>query len=284
VRAVTLALVVLTFCAMVEPRAAAANPSEALELARTEFRAGNYKEAIPMLTTLLYPTSQLTGAGEIAEAHLLLGVSYFETNRPDSAETEIEEALALDPNLTISTSISKPAADFFEGKKREFERREKEQAIQTERARLRANLKSTPVYEAQQYWLNFVPFGVGQLQNGQRGKAIAFFASEAAMAAASFGIWIYLNRTYPNGQVPRDEIDAALNLQRLEIVSGGAFLLLAGWGIVDSILNYEPTRTRQMSDAEIEKILEERKPEPSALHVNPFVTPDGAGAALTWEF
>jgi hypothetical protein len=48
----------------------------------------------------------------------------------------------------------------------------------------RVTFERHPVYVA------LIPFGAGQAQNGERGKAVAFAATEGATAAISAGVWL----------------------------------------------------------------------------------------------
>ena len=45
-------------------------------------------------------------------------------------------------------------------------------------------------YEQHSYAVNFIPFGAGQFQNGQRGKGWAFLGIEAALGAISLGAFV----------------------------------------------------------------------------------------------
>ena len=83
------------------PIVAFSNPEKDFNKAREDFLAGEYPKVIPMLTGLLYPTKKLAGANNLAEAHLLLGISYYETKQPEPAKAEIQEALFIEPNLTL---------------------------------------------------------------------------------------------------------------------------------------------------------------------------------------
>src|SRR5690606_19205995 len=121
--------------------AAAQSPEEKLNEAKSLFRAGQYAEVIPILSGLLYPTSQLTAADDLVDAHLLLGIAHFQQGDRTFAEREIGEALALDRNLSITTeSYSREAVEFFERKKEELEREEHEERDRLARARKKRRL------------------------------------------------------------------------------------------------------------------------------------------------
>ncbi|HKE16145.1 MAG TPA: hypothetical protein VKB80_14815 [Kofleriaceae bacterium] len=290
--------------------AAAASPSKEFDDARAVFRTGRYKDAIPKLTGLLYPQSRLSESTELAEAHLLLGVAYYETGDRGAADRELEAALALDPTLEISTAtFSRGAVAFFEEKRGELDRKGREEEARLERAR-RQQLKkriteSAFVLEKRNYLINFVPFGAGQFQNGERGKAIFFAVTEGSLGTVSLGLFAYQLLRYSNGRVPVEEVEATRNLQIAQITSGALFFGFMAWGIIDSLAHYEHTVRRELDPATlhiIDEYLDEtlpgargtRRPPPpprpaprppkSSLRLAPTLAPDSAGVSVTWEF
>ncbi len=302
-----LLLAVLVFASL--SPGAAASPSKEFDDARAVFRSGRYKDAIPKLTGLLYPQSRLSESGELAEAHLLLGVAYFETGDRLAADREIEAALALDPTLEISTAtFSRGAVRFFEERRGELDRKGREESARLERSR-RQQLKkriveSAFVLEKRNYLINFVPFGAGQFQNGERNKAIFFAVTEGALGTVSLSLFAYQLLRYSDGRVPVDEVDATRNLQIAQITSGALFFGFMAWGIIDSLAHYEHTVRRELDPATLDLIdeyLDETlpgtrgrpdrpaRPEPrrspsSSLRVFPTLAPDGAGLGMSWEF
>ena len=302
-----LALLVAAVALAWQAPKAAGSPSKEFDDARSVFRTGRYKDAIPKLTALLYPQSRLSESAELAEAHLLLGVAYYETGDRGSADREIEAALALDPTLEISTAtFSRDAVEFFEKKRGELDRKGREEEERLERAR-RQQLKkriteSAFVLEKRNYLINFVPFGAGQFQNGERGKAIFFAVTEGSLGTISLGLFAYQLLRYSNGRVPVDEVDATRNLQVAQITSGALFFGFMAWGIIDSLSHYEHTVRRELDPATlhiIDEYLDEtlpaargsrRAPRPrpparppkSSLRLAPTLAP--AGLSVTLEF
>jgi len=116
-------------------------------------------------------------------------------------------------------------------------------------------------YEPHPYAFNFVPFGVGQLENAQPGKALAFALVEAAAAGTSAGIWIHLERRYPDGVVPPADAAHVRTLQQAEIATGVAFFGVAAWGVIDAITHWHPR-----------------------VEVAPAPVAGGAGVAASWRF
>jgi hypothetical protein len=271
------------------PGPAAATPSEDLERARDDFRRGAYTDAIPLLTYLLYPKEQLSQSNDLVEAHVLLGVCQFETGDKDAATREFDSALFLSSSLTLDKKMfSDAVVRFFDDAKqarqdqgrRDAERR----ALAEEKDRLRKYRESLVVYEVRPYYVNFIPFGAGQFQNGQRTKGLWFASTEATTGALSAGIWLYLVGTYGfNGRVPTSDANFARRLQQVEIGAGGVCLGLMAWGIVDSLLHYRPRARVQGDDTLLPPDLRPAKSPRSSFHLGPALVPGGAGITLTWE-
>ncbi len=268
-----------------------ATPAEELAKANESFLDKNFDAAIGQFSALLYPTSRLADASEIAEAHLHLGVCYFETKQRESAAREFEEALLLNSELRLDATLySVEAVTFFEAKREEIERDAEAAAESAQRTRkqqaLDRALKNLVVLEKRRYWVNLMPFGLGQFQNGQRSKGIAFFTSQAATAGASIGLWSYQVVKYGNrGTVPRDEVSTVNTLQTVQIGAGAAFFALFAWGIVDSLSNYEHAVTRQADPSLIKELedIYDIKPT-STVRVLPILSEDTGGMSVQWEF
>lgn len=270
---------------------ARATPTEELGRARESFLAGQYEQAIPQLTSLLYPTSRLADAALVAEAHLLLGVSYFETGQLESAEREFEEALFLDASITVDESLfSEESVRFFTKTQAEIERKradaEDKARLARERDRLRRALENLVVLEKRRYYVNFIPFGAGQFQNGEKRKGALFFIGEAVTGGTSVALWSYqLIRYGSGGVVPGREVPTVRRIQVVQIASGAAFFGLMAWGIIDSLANYEHTIQRTADPSVLQDLdLDDEAAPPSALRLTPSIGPDSAGLSLSWEF
>jgi hypothetical protein len=283
------ALILAVVCATTS--AAHATPGGQLDKARSEFLSKNYADAIPLLNYLLYPNVQLAEKDDIVEAHVLFGACAFETGDNLTARKEFEAALELKQDYAIDTArFSAGAVHFFDETKHAVDDRRnhdaEERRIADEKDRLRRYKESLVVYEVRSYYVNYIPFGAGQFQNGQHAKGLWFASTEAATGAISAGIWIYLVGTYGfNGRVPTQDLGFARTLQQIEIGAGGVCLGLMAWGIIDSLRNYHPRSQIDADDSLLPPDL--RKTPPPKPHTSFFITPelvpDGAGIVLTWE-
>lgn len=275
---------------------AAASPSEDLAKARELYRAGDCAGAVPTLTYLLYPDPRLAASGDLVEAHVLLGVCHLSGGDRRAALSEFEEALFLSPELTLDTLLfSAEAIAVFDKKKSELalqaQRDTEARAVAEERDRLRRALENLVVIEKRPYYVNFIPFGAGQFQNGDTKKALWFAASQGITGGASAAIFTYLWLQYGfGGKVPPDEAGFVRQLQQIEIATGGACLILMGWGIVDSLRNYEPTVQRKPDESYLPDAPAASsrgrgaRPTITNFSLSPTLLPHGAGASLRLEF
>ncbi len=269
-----IALVVGALCLhVVAP--AWATPAEDLERARQSFRAGDFPAAQPLLSFLLYPTPQLARSDDLLEAHVLLGACGFESGDRTMARREFEQALYLSPELTLEPLLfSEGAIRFFEDTKAALEERQRrnaeKRALAEERERLRRYRESLIVYEVRPFYVNFVPFGAGQFQNGNRTRGLLFATSQAVTFAASAGIWLYLVNKYGfNGRVPPEEAESARLLQQLEIGSGAAFWAFYGWSVVDALLHYKPKAQVEGDDSLLPEDLRKLDTAPNGVRKKP---------------
>jgi tetratricopeptide (TPR) repeat protein len=298
VRAAVIAVGATLLIALAAATAAASTPAQALDKARTLFRGGQFSDAIPTLNYLLYPTPRLSQEDDLLEAHVLLAVCFFETGDRKTARLEFEEALFLDRNLALDTLLfSASAVEFFDDIKADLAEREARDAAERELAlqneRLQRLLESMVLIETRPFWVNFIPFGAGQAQNGQPRKAILFASSQAITGGVSAAIWLYLVSEYGfPGKIVNptsEEIDRIRLLQGIEIGTGAACIGLMIWGIVDAYVHYKPSVRREPDESLLPPELRQKtkpaaEPEARRPRLTPTATSRGAGLSLTWEF
>jgi tetratricopeptide (TPR) repeat protein len=281
------------------PTLAADTPAAELARARTSFRENAFAAALPLLNYLLYPTPRLARVEDLVEAHLLYGACSYEVGDRTTARREFEEALYLQADLELDTVLySTGAVKFFEDTRAAINERsrleDERRRMLEERDRYQQLLASLVVVEKRSYYINFIPFGAGQFQNRQRTKGLAFAVSQGLTGAASAGIWLYLVGSYGlSGQVPREDAVGVRRLQQIEIVSGTACIVLIAWGIVDSLIYYQPSAQRRPDESLLPPDLRRKPPTrptgppaapPTSWMLAPQPLPGGAALSLTVEF
>jgi hypothetical protein len=255
---------------------APATPAVEFERGKNAFARGEYGRAVELLRPLVYPEVRLESEGEVVQAHRMLGVANLFENDAEGARREFRKLLELRPDYRFDPLLDPPrVVDFFNVVVKEEEselaaieakrrRREEELVARQKREaeRLRAQQALVLRYEHHSYAVNFIPFGAGQFQNGQRKKGWLFFGAEAALAGASvaafatnfalYGIAPHRRCTVPqptdaNGlprmcpamDVDRSDEDVSTNLLRTQVITGGLFWAVAIWGVVDALRHYE---------------------------------------------
>lgn len=309
---------------------ALASSSQDFERGRIAFGRGEYQRAIGILRPLLYPELRLESEGEVVQAHRMLGVANLFEGRPAEAKVEFRKLLELRPDYRFDPLLDPPrVVDFFnsivkdeedelaalEAKRR---KQEAERAAQRreEAERLRVATAKVIVYEQHSYLLNFVPFGAGQFQNGQRRKGLAFAGAEAGLALVSVGafvanFWLFglqphracldpqpvdaggLPARCPDSRVDHSDEDLSRNLTRLQIVSGGLFWATAVWGAIDAVRHFQdrerleiempPAGTPGAASPTTPR-LAPPKPQASRLEIQPGIPAAPIGLGLSWAF
>ncbi|MFT3699762.1 MAG: hypothetical protein QM831_41830 [Kofleriaceae bacterium] len=276
---------------------ATATPSDDFDSARAAYRRGQYSSALPLFNSLLYPPPpRLASDTDLAEAYLALGVCRYETGDTPGARREFEQALLVNSNVRIDPLIvtDSTAIDAFNETRLDMQERIRAEAEKKRRAELLKLRESYVGVETHQFYLNFVPFGVGQYQNKDIGKGIFFTAAEGTTLITSAAIWAYLVNTYGirSTRVAPEDANRVLRLQQVEIGAGVAFLGLWVLGAVDAYLNFTPQTRVEIDESvlppELRGLLKpdstKKRPAPkTSFHVLPMFTPDGAGIGLSWE-
>ena len=279
-----LALTLLLFSVFVT-RTASAAPSE-LEQAAQAYAKGEYKRAISLLTPLLYPTIRLPSEDMVKRAHKMLGISYVFEKDEASAGKEFLAILSSQPDYRLDPLVEPESAVKLFDKVR-AENAEKLQKIkaglEAERKRREAELKRKNAQPKLQlvieretitrsFWANFVPFGVGQFQNGHRVKGWILFSAQIGLGVASLSSAIVYRVTFANQSiVPAEDVSSARALSAVQVITGAAFFAAVAYGIVDALLYYEPAKKREKRY--------QRK-----LTLSPTFAPERAGLSLNLSF
>lgn len=308
------AMMVATTLALASPAA------DEFDRGKTAFGRAEYTRAIEILRPLLYPDIRLDSEGDVVQAHRMLGVAHLFENQPDEAKREFRKLLELRPDYHFDPLLDPPrVVEFFNGVRREEEReivaleaaRKKRDADLAARRQQEADARCAAqarlvIQKNNSYAVNYVPFGAGQFQNGERGKGWAFFGVEAALGAVSLGAFVtnfavfgasHQRRcldpmTTGSGDttgmarncmnIDHSEEDLSRNLLRLQLVSGGLFFVTAAWGIIDALQNFKPAVS---TDTEPPKGGAATTPGTAArLRVGPLQVPRGSGLGVAWTF
>jgi hypothetical protein len=212
--------------------------------------------------------------------------------------------LALRPNYALDPIVDPPVAvHFFDDVRqrqserlRAIERREHEESErvrkEAERRQAAQHAKAERVYvdrvvEQHSRFIALLPFGAGQIQNGQLTKGVLFATSETLLAATSLGTWgeLTFSSRFPydpaTGRREFTKSDATLaqTLTGLQLATGAAFYAIAIWGIIDAQVLFK----REVVRGERERSEHGPAKRPSLTFV-PLKTPTMTGVGMQGSF
>jgi hypothetical protein len=265
------ALMAIGPTAPVAPVPASPAARDAFDRGRTAFGRAEYQRAIDILHPLLYPEVVLDSEGEVVQARRMLGVAYLFQNQPDEARREFRKLLELRPDYRFDPLLDpQQVVDFFNGvlieeketiAKFDERRRQREKAAAAQRKLDLELLNKPPAivrYERHSFAINFIPFGAGQFQNGERRKGWFFFGAETLLGAVSVGAFATNFGLYgltpnrgcktqqpagidcPPMSIDHSQEDKSRTLLGVQVVSGGLFFAAAIWGVIDAIAHFQP--------------------------------------------
>jgi hypothetical protein len=211
---------------------------------------------------------------EAVEAWRLLGLSEYHLGDRPAARTAFVNLLSFDPDYTLDPFlVPPPIVDFFDKVKRDHEPdlaplRERKRALR-EQQRLAAEAKRrllaeeqarsgppTKVVKVQEriYLLNWMPFGIGQFQNGDQRKGSAIAIGQLVLGVTNIAVIV------AHGQIADDRSRMCTSseanctrppytnddrrllgrLEAVKYVSAGLFWGLYGYGVWDAHRHYVP--------------------------------------------
>jgi hypothetical protein len=246
-------------------------PTEELQRGRNFFDRGEFKRAVEIVRPLLYPELRLQSDSQIVQAHRILGVSYLFEKQQDEAAGEFRKLLQISPEYRFDPLLDPPeVVDFFNGVRREYgaelatlEAKRKQAERERQRAKEECEkVRAGPLVVERRvgrnsFAVNFLPFGAGQFQNGQRKKGWAFLAAEVVFAGVSVGAFATNLAVYglrpqrtcrlnvgstacPPEAIDHTDENRSRWLTRLQVASGATFFGLVAWGILDAIYYHKP--------------------------------------------
>lgn len=216
--------------------------TDELRRAKNEYSYGSYDDAAKRLHGLLYPM-RLTSDEQVIEARKYLALSYYLLDQTGPMGEEFEKLLYLDPDYQLDPFTVAPAViEVFE----QVRARLKPQLDVIRQRKTDESLASggprriieQRIVEKSELAL-WMPFGLGQLENGDRALGIFFAVVEAALLAGNVAAYLYL--TYGLGDdYPTSDANFVRGVTITQYASLGLFLGVWAVGAVHAQLNFVP--------------------------------------------
>jgi len=272
---------------------ALATPDADVKRARDRYEFGAYADAAGAIREMLSRSPDLPEPVAI-EAWRILGLAEYQLGDKRAAREAFVQLLSIDPDQTLDPFlVPPPVVEFFDGvrvqaepelaplRERKKQLKEQERLADEARRRLLAEeqIRSGPpskilVVQEHIYMLNFLPFGVGQYQNGDTTKGIIIAVSQVVLGAVNLGA-IFAHNAIAQDSSRRCSVSTPTNcsnppipdsdralLQSIDVVkyvSAGLFWGVYAYGVADSLIHYVP-------------------------RIETEITPSKAAIKLSWDF
>ena len=260
----------LTLAQADQPEKELPSAVEAMNRARVTFEYGDYPQATKLLSALV-EGGRFESLSLRAEAYRLLGLALFYQGRKGEAYSAFLEYLYLEPDAQLDPFYVPPAAvSFFDQVKKEAEpklapiraqkraeqdarqkaateeaERRRQRELEEERKRLAPSIERRVVQK--EFWVSMMPFGIGQLQNGDRTLGLALATAQVIAGASSAGSALLIeelrdqstgrfNNTGP-GTTP---YQTATRLNVVKWVGAALFYGLWAAGAVHAAIRFQP--------------------------------------------
>jgi TolA-binding protein len=266
---------------LVGGRAAHAQGRVDVEKARAAYLARNYAEAEERLRTLVDPKTGLKELGLLSQARMYLGAVLIAQAKREAAVEVFEKMILEDPAFEPDPlSFPGDVINTFFDVRGQLQEKIRQAAQNAARLEAERRAQAEDERRRQEAWLAqvkqmaqeekitvrhhrlvaFLPFGAGQLQNGDAVLGWTFLVSEAALVVGT-GITLPLY-AYARNRADEESASGDLdrkatvyktradNIQTVNLSLAGAFAAIAITGIVQANLAYVPetveTRKRDL--------------------------------------
>src|SRR5207248_9593919 len=240
--------------------------AEQVRLAKRDVDSGEYAKASQRL-------AQLVEAGHFqsqdlrSEAYRLLGISLIlqQPPRPEEAKNAFREVLLVDPDTELDPFyVPQRVVDFFDQEKKELEpqlapiraqkraeRDVRRKQLEAEAAKRREEEQQRRIRSLQpnverrviqrEFWVSLLPFGLGQLQNGDRTLGYTLATLEVIFGAASAGSTLLIEtlRDEKTQKVGPGDYKIGTRLEIVKWIGAAAFYGLWAFGAVHAAINYK---------------------------------------------
>ncbi|RJO72609.1 MAG: hypothetical protein C4523_02930 [Myxococcales bacterium] len=216
-----------------------ASGADILMLGKNLYDYGDYPEMVRILELGL--EKSLFSSDEEAEVHQMLGIGHFILQNRPKAREHFLQLLTGEPTYQLDPIFVPPIIiEYFESLREE--NRELLAAILAQR---RGEQQAEPpegelLREKNPYFVNFIPFGAGQFQNGEPIKGTLFLTGEiVALGLNAAGYFVSREFAGDDGYYTSGNAEQARQWRIVQYAGLGALGALVIGGVIDAILNYK---------------------------------------------
>lgn len=259
----------------------------AMDEAVSAYIMRDFAQVVTLVAPLVEAESCLESREGRVEAHLLLGTAYFQLDELGLAELEFLSLFRLDATFDLDNVElpSRATRQFIETL-----RRDDPEVGDTQGGTSGGGFETyyvTIEKQRNQFWINFVPFGAGQFQNGDDAWGWVYLSVEslALMSSVAGAIAVEVIRG-ESFTFTREEAQAARAWQTVQLASAGIFLGVYAAGVIHAIVTFEPTETLGVLPPTKDRpagVSDASSVGPQVL-VGPQLAPGGGGIAVHITF
>lgn len=232
-----------------------------LRRAKNEYAYGNYDAAAQGLRSLLYPM-RLYSDEQVIEARRYLGLSYYLLDQKTETRQEFTKLLFLDPDYELDPfTVAPPIVELFEAVRKENQPildgiREHKSETKLGEDLVRGFRRTVVVNRTERSDIaTFLPFGIGQFQNGDIFWGATFAALEAALLGLNLGSYLWLSLQEADGHPGyySSRADTVQAVTITQVVSAAIFGVVWSISVLHARINFVPTQERrQVTDEPLE--------------------------------
>ena len=226
-------------------------PEVALRQGLFAFGQGEYAKALEILKPLAGPPPLLGKESDLADLRKTLGVLLFIADQKGEARAQFELWLLMDHRAALDPYSTAPwLLKFFEDIKQSIAPNAEEVArLQQERQR---HYEAPRLYEKtlqpKLEFLCYLPFGVGQFQNGDLELGVLFLGLELAMLAVNIAGYVYGQLiAEPDGRILSTASNRRRHLEALVLQYAGLGAFVTTWaaGAIHARVRFRPWVVRE---------------------------------------
>ena len=256
-------------------------PESDVKRARDRYEFGAYADAAALSCEILAASPPPSQAVAL-DAWRILGLATYQLGDRAASAEAFRQLLFLDPDQVLDPFlVPPPIVEFFDRvrtdaepelvpiRERKRQAQEQERLAEEARRRLAAEEQArlappsrVVVVQEHVYLLNFMPFGIGQFQNGDTTKGIVIAVSQVVFGAINLAAIFTHNAiaqdpsrrcsvstttNCSNPPIPDSDRELLNNIDIVKYVSAGLFWGVYAYGVADSLIHYVPRIETEVS-------------------------------------